>query len=230
MQSLKLPHPKSTTVSSELSEINYGSSFCCMIYLDSIRYLPKVNQTEPSVYVVIVLGQRRRKSLVIDSSCNPVFEQNFLFLCDHLKNEPPLRFEIYDLKSKKIIGRTGLRLMNLVKENRLSFDSPITVRIGQQLDCILKVAIELRVLYESGFKAKKTSAANDSLKTVTSMEKSDDRIEFRDKNIIVEESQEKDNIPSLDQFVLGSIEPILKTMEYNPQEQSTINDRTKKDM
>lgn len=212
MKALKQPQQKST-LSSELTEISYGSSFVVMFYLDSIRYLPKINQTEPSTQVVILLGARRRKSIVIESNCNPVFEQNFLFLCDQLKDELPLKLEIHDVKSKKMIGRTALSLSNLIARGLLSFDKPIHVRINQNLDCVLRVAVELRVLYQSGFKPKRTpiSAHQDSFKSPGS----GDKVDTED-NVIIEEPPEKDNIPSLDQMVMSTVQPFIRTMEYEP--------------
>lgn len=223
MQALKQPQQKST-VSSELTEISYGSVFCCMVYLDCIRYLPKINQVEPSCYVIILFGTRRRKSMIIESNCNPVFEQNFLFLCDQLKNEPPLKLEIYDFKSKKMIGKTALNLNNLVLNGRLSFDKPIHVRINQNLDCVLRVAIELRILYQSGFKAKRTpiSAHKASFKSI-----SDVKVDTVDKSIVIDDPPDKDNIPSLDKMVMSTVTPFLKTMEYDPEQ---ANDLPKKEM
>lgn len=209
------------TIPSELNEISFGSAFCCMIYLDCIRYLPKIDQLEPSVYVEIQLGARRRRSMIVESNCNPVFEQNFLFLCDLLKNEPPLKFEIHDTKSKgKIIGQTALKLKNLVDGGRLSFDKPIHVRINQSLDCVLRVAIELRVLYESGFKAKKSPATHLDFKSVI-----DAALDSEDKNIIIDDPPEKDNIPSLDRMVMSTVEPFLAVhnrMEARMEENSDL--------
>lgn len=212
MKLLKQPQQKST-VSSELTEIAFGSSFVCMLYLDCIRYLPKINQTEPSTQVVMLLGSRRRKSIVIESNCNPVFEQNFLFLCDHLKDEPPLKLEIHEMKSKKMIGRTALSLSNLIAKEQLSFDKPIHVRINQNLDCVLRVAVELRVLYQSGFRAKRApvSTHKESLKPSSSIDRTD-----TEDNVIIEEPPEKDNIPSLDQMIMSTVEPFIRTMEYEP--------------
>lgn len=248
MKALKQPQQKST-VSSELTEIAYGSSFVCMgrlnhqsrnpifphskswkkiilmacfnfpflslVYLDCIRYLPKINQTEPSTQVVILLGTRRRKSIVIESNCNPVYEQNFLFLCDQLKDESPLKLEIHETKSKKMIGRTALSLSNLIAKGRLSFDKPIHVRINQNLDCVLRVAVELRVLYQSGFKPKRApiSAHQDSFKSSGSGDKTDNA----EDNVIIEEPPEKDNIPSLDQMVMSTVQPFIRTMEWEPE-------------
>lgn len=216
MKTLKQPQQKST-VSSELAEIAYGSSFVCMVYLDCIRYLPKINQTEPSTQVVILLGTRKRKSIVVESNCNPVYEQNFLFLCHHLKDEQPLKLEIHDMKSNKTIGRTALSLNNLIAKGLLSFDKPIHVRIHQNLDCVLRVAVELRVLYQSGFKAKRTpvGAHKESFKSSGSADRPD-----AEDNVIISEPPERDHIPSLDQMVMSTVQPFIRTMEYEPEPSS----------
>lgn len=223
--------------SSEKYEYPYGSIFVVLLYLDCVRHLPLLGSTrsEPSIYVNISLGCRRRRSATIENNCNPVFEQSFHLLCGPLTEESPLRFELMNAKTGKPIGSTAIDLQNLLQRSQLDFDQPIPVKVDQCGECILRVAIELRLLtnaipnsssgndgsgnvattfssfsmpndqFMSSFGNTETTTHNElSLESHTATENLDSAIV----------TGQEDRIPSLDLVMESTVQPFLRTMQY----------------
>ena len=152
-----------------------------------------------------------------------MFEQSFHLLCGPLTEESLLRFELMNAKTGKPIGCAAIDLQNLLQRSELSFDQPIPVKVDQCGECILRVAIELRLLTNaiSGgvsspppcsanhpFKSSFVNASEPASHNQSSFESHLDTI---DSAIVTEQ---ENRIPSLDLVMESTVQPFLSTMQY----------------
>lgn len=212
---------QSNTGSTEKNEYPYGSIFIVLLYLNSVRQLPLlgVNRQEPSVYVNIALDWRRRRSITIENTCNPMFEQSFHLLTGPISDQTPLRFELVNAVTGKTFGCAAIDLWQLIQSAQLTFDEPIAVRVDQCGECQLRVALELRLL---------TSNNRDPFSKVSS-----DSYDHHDydhsppsprsvlhqashESAVICEPDAPSQVPSLDEVIQSTVEPFVRTMQYDP--------------
>jgi hypothetical protein len=208
---------QSNLASTEKHEYPYGSVYIVLLYLNGVRHLPMLgpNRQEPSVYVNIALDWRRRRSVTIENSCNPLFEQSFHLLTGPMSDQTPLRFELVNALNGKSFGSAAIDLWQLIQRSQLTFDEPIAVRVDQCGECELRIALELRLLT---CQARDAAASTLSSRSHTPGESVTptlgDRHYTRDNSIVLP-PEVPTQLPSLDEVIQSTVQPFIRTMEYD---------------
>lgn len=167
----------------------YGSVATLMIYLDCIKNLPLLAKSigEPSPQVVFKLGDKIEKSIVKTFTTNPVWEENFSFLIENFDIEDELYIDVFDTKTNRKIGDTTLKLKTLTELNNMTHSKPIVIRsYNYSFEMISTISLWFFV-----------SPAVKTAKMVR-----DDTVESIDEPV--------DNLPAMEDFVKGTVEPIAK--------------------
>ncbi|RWS11102.1 extended synaptotagmin-1-like protein [Dinothrombium tinctorium] len=173
------------------------------IYLDSANNLPSFTKTapEPSPFVVFLLGNEKRQSSVKTDISNPVWEETFYFLVGDPRREHELKAEIIDSKANKTIGNVVIKLSDLLTAERMTLDQFFPIK-GKGRECTLCLTVELRILSESGLESHKNPP-----------KMQEDETDKKDNQSPNESNKEPERvpIPSIEEMVFSTIEPILDT-------------------
>jgi hypothetical protein len=183
---------ESTVVDGKTAECDkqpFGSVAAVLVYLDCARNLPVISKTsgEPSPYTVISLGNQKRHSIVKNCTSNPVWEETFNFLVDDLNTNLELRTELFDSKTNKQLGTSNLKLKDVFSCENLCFNQPLPIQ-GRGTDCEINLIVMIRVL-----KAPKVQQTP--------------KLTIEEPN----EDNEETNVPTLEDMVKGTIQPIIDT-------------------
>ena len=171
----------------ESKEQPFGSVACLLVYLDSAKNLPISAKSigEPSPQVILRLGKHTQKSIVKKFTSNPIWEESFHFLMNEYNGHDELTIEVVDNKSNQLIGQANMRLQSLEESKDMTFTDPLLVRqFSHNFD--LCTTISLYFL--------KSPIVN-HVKIVR-----DDTID----------SQDSDNIPTMEDLIKGTVEPFAK--------------------
>jgi len=193
-KSIKRKYEPTTVIDGKTEEYDkqpFGSVAAVLVYLDCARNLPVISKTsgEPSPYTIISLGNQKRHSIVKNCTSNPIWEETFNFLVDDLNTNLELRSEIFDSKTNKQLGTSNLKLKDVLSCENLCFNQPLPIQ-GRGTDCEINLVVMIRVLKAS-------------------------KVQQTPKPTIEEPNEDKDdeetNVPTLEDMVRGTIQPIIDT-------------------
>lgn len=166
-----------------------GSVGAILVYLDCARNLPVISRTvgEPNPYVILSVGQQKHHSNVKNSTSNPIWEETFDFLVDNLDQNLELNVEIFDSKTNKNLGTTKLKLESVISCESLCFNQPLPIQ-GRGTDCEIHMNVMIRILKK-------------------------EKVDLTPKITIEESAEENEeiNVPSLEDLIKGTIQPIIDT-------------------
>ncbi|RWS22901.1 hypothetical protein B4U80_09644, partial [Leptotrombidium deliense] len=186
--------------------VNCGSTAALFIYLDSAKDLPSFTKTaaEPSPYVVFSLGHEKRRSSLKNDISNPVWEESFYFLMGDPRHENELRAEVIDSKANKTIGYVTINIRTLIQAENMTIDRCFAIR-GKGQECELSLSAVLRVLKDADIQSTSKPAVNNNANVTKPVQSTNEG----------NEKTETANIPSLEEVVFSTIEPILDTSGGN---------------
>ena len=170
----------------------------------SAKNLPITSKTsgKPNPYVVFSIGQQKRLSNVKSMTTNPIWEEVFYFLIDDIHNYNELSIDVVDNKINKPLGNTNIRLNELLNEEKLCFDGSIPLQ-GRRTESCINVTVQIKFL-----KAPKLAKNGPKIIHECSVEEPDE--------------ESVNNIPSLEEMVKGTIQPIINTSHLRDKLNQTL--------
>ncbi|XP_013391900.1 extended synaptotagmin-2-like isoform X2 [Lingula anatina] len=142
-----------------------GSSGSCFLHSASGQSTNSGGKylTEPSPYVTLGVGGEKQQTQVKKNTDQPVFEENFKFLV-HNPNMQELDMEVYDSKSKKMLGFVTVPVKDLLNdEDMTKFQSYPLKESGPMSKITLRLQLRILLSGTAPIDSMPTEEAVDSL-------------------------------------------------------------------